>query len=114
MKKNNGNINLVKSESGWRRFMLTVIAAIPVFFIAYFYTDSLMERDDEKAAMLITIYFIACIYAGRYLSYLWVNKEGTVSKNIFTVNGIVIIVSAALVFILAQATLSFNQFFLRI
>ena len=112
MKRSNDNIDLVKPGKSWWRFFITVLAAIPVFFVAYFYTDSIMDRDDEKAAMLITICFIACIYAGRYLSFLWVKENGTISRNTLTVNVAVVIISAALVFILAQATISFNQTFL--
>jgi len=114
MKKNNDNIDLIEPEKNWRRFFIAALAAVPVFFVAYFYTDTIMDRDDEQAALFITVYFIACVYAGRYLSFLWVNKNGTISRATVTVNVVVVIISAALVFILAQATLSFNQTFLRI
>lgn len=114
MKKNNDNIDLVSPGKSWWSFFIAIFAAIPVFFIAYFYTDALMEKDDEQAALLITIYFIACTYTGRYLSYLWVNRDGTISKKALTGTIVVNIISAALVFILAQATLGFNQTFLRI
>lgn len=114
MKRSKNTIDLLRFGGGWRSFIITVIAAIPVFFVAYFYTDALMDRDDEKVAMFITVYFIACVYAGGYLSQLWVNKNETISKNIIVTNGVVVIVSAALVFVLAQATLSSNQTYLRI
>jgi sensor histidine kinase YesM len=114
MKGNRNNIDLVISGGGWRNFIITVIAAIPVFFVTYSYTDALMDRDDEKVAMFITIYFVATVYAGRYLSQLWINKNEIISKNILVVTGIIVIVSAALVFVLAQASLSSNQTFLRI
>ena len=114
MENNKDNIDLIKSGSTRKSFFITAIASIPVFFVVYFYTDAIMDRNDEQAAIFITVYFIACIYAGRYLSYLWISKSGIISRNTLTSNGVIIIVSAALVFILIQATLSFNQTYLRI
>ena len=114
MENHNINIETVKLTSGWRNILIAIGAAIPVFFIAYFYTDSTMETDDESTALIITIYFIGCVYAGRYISYLWVNKNGTVSKNVLIATGIIIAIAATLVFVMAQATLSTQQTFLRI
>ena len=115
MKENNYNIDLVKPGKSWWSFFIAILAAIPVYIIANFYTHAFMDnRDDDEAAMLITICFVACIYIGRYLSYLWIKKDGTISRTTLTVNAIIIIVSAALVFVLAQVTLTSNLAFVRI
>lgn len=95
-------------------YLLTALAIVPVFCACYFYTHHVMDRsDDDEMAMFMTVYFIACIYAGRYLSPL-INSDKNVSRRTFTITGSLIIVSAALFLILTQATVSLNLNYIRI
>lgn len=112
--KENDNIDLLSSGGVSRNLVVALFAAIPVFFIAYLYADATMVTGDEKAATLITIVFIASVYTGRYLSALLINKNGTISRKVFTVTGIIIIACIVLVFFLAQLTINFNLSFLKI
>ena len=108
------NIDLVKYKGGWWSFFTAGFAAIPVFIVSYAYADATMERHDEQAALIITIYFLACLYTGRYISRLWTGKNEVVTKKIIKVTVGIIIISAVLVFILAQITVSFTLTFLKI
>ena len=115
MKENKQHTDLVKPGKSWWHFFIAGFAAIPVFLVAYFYTGAVMDRrNDEEAALFITLYFMACIYSGRYLSYLWINNEGIATRKTLTVTGVVAGVSTILVLLLVQATLGFTQTFLRI
>ena len=115
MKKHTATTDLTTTGKSWWPFFIVGFAAIPVFLAANFYTGTVMDRrDDEEAALFITLYFIVCIYSGRYLSYLWINKDGIATRKTLTVNGVVTGVSAILVLFMAQATLGFNQNFIRI
>jgi len=114
MKNKNDNIDFTNRGKPWWRFFIIVLAAIPVFFIAYFYTDELMERNDEKVALMIAGYFMTCIFTGNYVAFLWVNKDGTVSKRTLVVNAVVIAISIIAMFLLLQASHSSQQPFLKI
>lgn len=115
MKKHTATTDVTSTGKSWWPFFMVGFAAIPVYLAANFYTGIVMDgRDDEEAALFITLYFIVCVYSGRYLSYLWINKEGIATRKTLTVNGVVAGVSAILVLFMAQATLGFNQNFIRI
>lgn len=114
MKKNNEIEDIIKPAWSWSKFLIILLAAIPVFTVAFFYTDEMMPRDDIQAAFLITVYFMTCILTGRYLSFLWVNKDGSVSRRTLIVNAIVIVVSITAMFMLLQASNSSQQAFLKI
>jgi sensor histidine kinase YesM len=106
MRRKENNIDFAENKTSLKTIGITAVAAIPVFFMAYFYTDMLMDRDDEMAAMLITVYFIGCIYVGRYISNLWIQQNNTISGKTLIITCVIVTVSAALVFFLAQLTLS--------
>lgn len=114
MKENNDNITPVKPANNWWHVFIITLASIPVYTVAFFYTDEMMSGDDVQAAFLITVYFMACVLTGRYLAFLLVNKDGKVSRLTLIINAVITAISITLMFILLQASSRSQEVFLRI
>jgi len=89
-----------------------VILAIPVFVFANSYTDAVLDRDQEKVAFLLTVYFLAGIIIGRYVAILWVPKDRPISRIPFFVLPIIILICVVTVFVVAQFASKWDRYFL--
>lgn len=73
--KKEGNTNFAGLTEVQKHIVFCIIAAIPIYLASNLYTQSIVTRDDEEAALAATIFFLGGIYIGRYLSQLWTSKE---------------------------------------
>jgi sensor histidine kinase YesM len=97
-----------------RNFAPVAVAAIPVFIVASFYARNISESHANDMAALVTIYFIVCIFIGRYAARLWIRKNEVVPRPVFIRLGTILIICIVLVFSLAEFTTHTNRTFLRI
>ena len=60
-----------------KHLLICVFSAIPIYLIIALYTKTVVERDDEEAALASTFLCLVGIYFGRYLAQLWIpaNKK---------------------------------------
>ncbi|KAA9356429.1 hypothetical protein F0P93_01360 [Larkinella humicola] len=58
-----------------KHLVFSLITAIPIYLASNLYTQSIVTRDDEEAALAATIFFLGGIYIGRYVSLMWVSKK---------------------------------------
>lgn len=89
-----------------------ILLSIPVFVLVNVYTDAVLYKEQEKAAFLITLYFLGGIGIGRYLAILWVPKNKAIPKAPFILLPLLIIICTGLVFFVAQFTTRLDRFFL--
>ncbi|MFD1140120.1 sensor histidine kinase [Larkinella insperata] len=57
-----------------RSLRLTLLIAIPVYFISVFYTGTVVPKDEEQAALAATLFVLIGLYMGRYISQIWTAK----------------------------------------
>lgn len=112
MKRILNNPSLVKIGTRLRNLLFVVVAAIPVGILAGYYLKSIFGYHAGDVAVWIAVYFIACIYIGRYASSLWVKQNGTIPRSAFKILGSVIIIGILLVFFFAEFTINFNKIFI--
>lgn len=97
-----------------RAYVLKALATLPLYCVFYFYTSHVMDRSgDDEMAMVMTVYFMACLYAGKYLSFLINNGKPTPGKTLSIIGGANII-GAALFLLITQVTVKFNLNYLRV
>jgi sensor histidine kinase YesM len=108
------NLDFIKPGRRFRNFAFIGLAAIPVFVITSSYSRYFSERHGNDIALMTSVYFIVCIYTGRYLSRLFIKENGTIRIQVFITLTIVIITCVILVFSLAEFTTNLNRIFLRI
>lgn len=111
MKVNSGN---ERSGSNMPYLWSAIGAGIPIFLAANFYTSSLMNRNNEQVAFLITIYFLLGIYIGRYISHIWIGRHKDIPRSVFSWLALIIVVCIVLVFFAAGYTLHFSTHFLAL
>lgn len=87
-----------------------ILLSIPVFIFVNSYTEDVLYKDQEKVAILITLYFLAGIAIGRYIAILWIPKDKAIPKLPFIT--LPILICIAVVFFVAQFTTKLDRFFL--
>lgn len=94
-------------------FLMALGAAIPLFITAHFYAEGLGIRPDEQVALLITIYFMAGVYVGRYISQIWINRYGGgIPNKVFISLAVLFLASLLGVFFFGAISLGGARFFL--
>ncbi|HEY0054431.1 MAG TPA: histidine kinase [Pedobacter sp.] len=60
-----------------RHIFISLSVSIPVYWVSLYYIELIIHQEKEELAVAATIGFFVCLYAGRYLSQVWVsyNKE---------------------------------------
>ncbi len=106
---NSGKNTLGKNIS---YLMGAILLSIPVFIFVNSYTEDVLYKDQEKVALLITLYFLAGIAIGRYIAILWVPKDKPIPKLPFITLPILILICIAVVFFVAQFTTKWDRFFI--
>ncbi|MES2733272.1 MAG: histidine kinase [Bacteroidota bacterium] len=89
-----------KVTSDYKRQVILVVGiALPIYFIADFYTKTVVPNDDEQAALAATFLFLGGLYVGRYLSQLWASK--TISQHLLV--GLCLVSVACIVWLFVHA-----------
>lgn len=95
-----------RSKSNTWYLLVTFAAGIPIFLTANFYLELLQGRNSEQIAFLITIYFLAGVYAGRYVSQLWINRYSEISRWVYITLIVIMLVCMIIIFLVAGFTIS--------
>jgi sensor histidine kinase YesM len=90
-----------------------VLISIPVLIFVNSYTEDVLYKDQEKVAILITLYFWAGVAIGRYIAILWVPKNKAIPKLPFVLLPLLILTCTAVVFFVAQFASKLDRFFLN-
>lgn len=80
----------------------TILAFILLFMMLFGYLDSVEVRHEESISLAVSIYLIAGVYAGFYLSRIWIRKNGRVPESLTTTLIVIITVCLFVVFFGAQ------------
>jgi len=96
---------------GWY-FLVILAAAIPIFLLINFYLETVMERNQEKIAFFVTIYFLAGVFAGRYVSHLWTLKKNVVPDQLYRTLAAIITACVLIIFFAAQFSLGIKNIFM--
>jgi len=105
---------LTQTDKKSASLLFALIAAVPMYFLVHIYTSAAMGgKDDEEIAILLTIYFLVGIYAGRYLSQMWIIRYKIIPNRVFMTLVATLVMSLILLFLAAQFSLVLNKLFMR-
>ena len=90
-----------------------LLLGIPVFLLVISYTEKVLNTDQEKTALLITLYFLTGMAFGRYMAILWVPKSKPIPRLPFILLPFLIFLSLVVVVFVAQFSLGQDRFFLN-
>lgn len=108
------NIDLINTRGSRWKFSIHIVAAIGIFLVAYAYADAVLIKNDMQAAFIFTAYFLSCIYTGQYISRLWIGKNNFITKKMLATAAAISLVSAILVFVLAELAKNLTLVFIKI
>ncbi|HLG40681.1 MAG TPA: histidine kinase [Chitinophagaceae bacterium] len=114
MKRIVNNPVLIRLGTRLRNLLFAGVAAIPVGITASYYLKSEFDHHAGDMAVWVAIYFIVCLYVGRYASSLWVKQNESVPRSVFKILGAVIVLCILLVFFFAEFTANLNRLFIKI
>lgn len=60
---------------------LSLLFSIPLFFMIETYVRAIGIHEDEAVAATITFLFIVAVFAGRYLSQLWISPTKSIANE---------------------------------
>lgn len=60
---------------------LSLLFSIPLFFMIETYVRTIGIHEDEAVAATITFLFIVAVFAGRYLSQLWISPTRSIANE---------------------------------
>jgi len=86
------------------QIVLNIFVAIVVFSLSRFFFEKKMSDDNATTtALCVTIVFLSGIYAGRFMSLIWINKGKKVMNRVIVVLPLIIFLFGffALVFVVA-------------
>ncbi|GAB3902795.1 hypothetical protein GCM10028803_30090 [Larkinella knui] len=110
--KNGENTNFAGLTELQKHLVFVILAAIPIYLASNLYTQSVVTRDDEEAALAATIFFLGGIYTGRYLSMMWTSKK--IPSTLFISLSFLSILCLCWIFFHADFPLSPNRAFLNL
>lgn len=74
------------------RWGLNIFAAIVIFSVTQLFLEQQLHREEIGIAFLITAVIFGGLYAGRFMSYLWLNKtEKALNRAILVIPFIILI-----------------------
>lgn len=73
---------------------LSLLFSIPLFFMIETYVRAIGIHEDEAVAATVTFLFIVAVFAGRYLSQLWISPTETIA-NEYIIGMILLIIGCA-------------------
>lgn len=79
---------------------LSLLFSVPLFLMIEIYVRNLGIHEDEATASAITFLFIVGVFAGRYLSQLWISPSKTIDNEYIIAMILLIIGCIIAVFIL--------------
>ncbi len=104
----------VNSKKYPRYFLVILAAATTIFLLVNFYLETVIDRNQEKLAFFVTIYFLAGIFAGRYVSHLWILKNSKRTETLYKILGIIIMFCILLIFVGAQFSWIIKNLFMNL
>lgn len=114
MPETRDDIELINTPRGIKGFALVAAILVALFFAVHAVTDAIIANHSMQLAMFITMYIASCVYAGRYISILWIKDMPVISRAAFTVTAAVILTCVILVFFIAEEFSSDRRPYLRI
>lgn len=94
--------------------LLALITAVPMFFLVHIYSSAAMEgKDDEEIAILLTVYFLVGVYAGRFMAQMWIARHKIIPRRVFIPLVVTLVLSLILLFLAAQFSLVLSKIFMR-
>ena len=73
---------------------LSLLCSIPLFFMIETYVRAIGIHEDEAVAATVTFLFVIGVFAGRYLSQLWISPTKTIA-NEYIIGMILLIMGCA-------------------
>lgn len=83
-------------------FMLTAIAAVPVWLAANSFVHAINVHEDEAVATAVTMCFFAGVFLGRYLVSTWTSKLKNLPAGLVILLSVLIVVSIIGLFLHAE------------
>jgi hypothetical protein len=78
--------------------ILTAVAAVSMWFAIHFYAEAVGTSEVEIVATIGTAFFLACVFLGRYLAQLWLDRGVPVTFNLLGGIGISILTTIGWIF----------------
>lgn len=96
-----------------RKYVIaTILSFLFLFVMLFIYLDSVGVRHEEQISFAVSIYLIAGVYGGLYLSQIWIRKNGRAPEWLTKSLIIVIAVCLIVVFFGAQFPGNLQNIFL--
>lgn len=93
------NNSLHKSFFGRRLYIyLAILVSISIWLMIHGYVHSIGVHEDEAAATAATAFFLAGVFAGRYIAQLWTIRKRNVQNQVTTVMVVLIITCTSWLF----------------
>jgi sensor histidine kinase YesM len=92
----------VKSKKYGQYFLAALATGIAIFLVVNFYLESVIDKNQENLAFFVTIYSLAGIFAGRYISRLWISRNRDRPDSLYKTLGAVIVLCLSIIFFGAQ------------
>lgn len=64
------------------RLFIFAAIAFPIIAVVHFYVNEITTEDQELTSFLFSIFFLLMLMTGRYLSLLWIDKNGNIPNRI--------------------------------
>jgi hypothetical protein len=84
------------------RFFIFAAIAFPVISVVHFYVHEMNYSNREITAFLLSVFFLLMIMTGRYLSHLWIDKNGNFPNKVIGWCLLLFVVSLFLSFVIGE------------
>jgi LytS/YehU family sensor histidine kinase len=64
------------------RLFIFAAIAFPIISVVHYYVHGIVNEDQEVTTFLFSIFFILMLMTGRYVSQLWIDKNGNIPNRI--------------------------------
>ena len=92
--------------------IVTFLGGFALFGLITIYLHSVNAPNDKEISLFVTIYLVGGVYAGLYLSQIWVNQNGRTHDSFIRLLLSVIIISLVIVFFAAQFSVNTRNIFM--
>lgn len=91
------------------RWGLNIFAAIVIFSVTQLFLEQQLHREEIGIAFLITAVIFGGLYAGRFMSYLWLNKTEKVLNRAILVIPFIILIAGFFALVTAVSVIKSNN-----
>jgi hypothetical protein len=88
------------------RFFIFAAIAFPIIAVVQFYVHEISNEDREPISIMFSIFFLLMLMTGRYLSLLWIDKNGSVPNRVIGWSVFIFLVSLFLSLVVGEDKLS--------